>query len=325
MLAISLTSTMTTDIPLLSSGFRRLYCDATVFDSLSALHPISFRRALPFQSQDQVVDDRGLIDAEEALLADQNDATRRQVVEEYLKCGLLQETEASNLRGVLDFFDTEFFEMMGLVYANAGMFRCALRWYREQIRELETQSPNTRSDEESVYASIGYCLYSLGLFEEAISWSKSCIGPRPTADAICQALIAYEVEPYGGLIRGIERSGAAIRYSIISSQPTDAHQSVLRLKAAMKAVAPFQEVYIDWIVHETPTRSDIQPNGYPFKAEFGGGSLLRHKTNLIFAVCGRADALIDKGYILEAKRLLLEAALLESEAGIVWERLRALP
>jgi len=44
---------MNTDIPLLSSGFRRLYCDATVFDSLTAFHPVSFKRVLLFQSQDQ--------------------------------------------------------------------------------------------------------------------------------------------------------------------------------------------------------------------------------------------------------------------------------
>ena len=315
---------MDTKVPLFSDGFRRLYCDATVFDSVSAFHPISFRRVLPFQSQDQVVDDRGLIDAEEAHLAGQNDTTRRRVVDEYSRCGLLQETEASNLKTVVDFFDSDFFETMGLVYANAGMFRCALRWYREHIRELETQNPDLRSDEESVYASIGYCLCSLGLFEEAISWSKACIGPRPIADAISQALIAYEVEPYRGLIRAIERAGPGIRYSIVSFQPTDAHQSVSRLKAAMKSVAPSQDVLIDWIVRETPSL-DIQPHGYPFKAEFGGGSLLRHKMNLIFAACGRADALIDKGYRLEAKRLLSEAALLEPQATIVWERLRTLP
>jgi len=58
--------------------------------------------------------------------------------------------------------------MMGLVYANAGMFRCALRWYRERIEYLETQQPNLRSDEESVYASVGYCLYSLGLLKKPL-------------------------------------------------------------------------------------------------------------------------------------------------------------
>jgi hypothetical protein len=64
--------------------------------------------------------------------------------------------------------------------------------------------------------------------------------------------------------------------------------------------------------------------GYPFKAEFDGSSLLRHRMNLIFAACGQADALVEKGYVSEAKRLLSEAAILEPNASFVWERLRAL-
>jgi hypothetical protein len=47
--------------------------------------------------------------------------------------------------------------------------------------------------------------------------------------------------------------------------------------------------------------------------------------NLIFATCGRVDALIEKGYLTEAKRLLEEASMMEPEAGCVRERLRALP
>ena len=74
---------MNTDILHLSSGFQRLYCDATVFDAFSTFHPISFARVLPFQSQDPVVDDERLIGAEEAHLADRNDMTRREVVEAY--------------------------------------------------------------------------------------------------------------------------------------------------------------------------------------------------------------------------------------------------
>ena len=66
---------MTTDSPLLSDGFQRLYCDATVFALFSVFHPISFARVLPFQSQDLLVDDYRLIDAEEAHLADRNDHT----------------------------------------------------------------------------------------------------------------------------------------------------------------------------------------------------------------------------------------------------------
>src|SRR6267154_1421520 len=225
---------MTTAIPRLSDGFQRLYCDATVFASFSSLHPISFARVLPFQAQDLLMDDQRLIDAEEAHLADRNDNTRRDVIDAYAKCGLLPEVEADNLRSVIGYFGADFFELMGLVYANAGMFICALRWYRELIQELETQTPNSCSDTESVYASVGYCLYSLGLFEEAISWSKSCIGPRPMADALCRGLIAYELEQDLSAIQTIERCGVRIRYTISAPPPADVAQTVSHLKAAMK-------------------------------------------------------------------------------------------
>jgi len=314
---------MTTETPLWSSGFRRLYCDATAFDSFSAFHPISFKRVLPFQSPDEAVDDRNLIAAEEAHLTERSDATRRNVVDEYFRCGLLQEAEAANLRSVIDCFDTDFFELMGLVYANAGMFRCALRWYRELIKVLETQNPSLRSDEESVYASAGYCLYSLGLFEEAIAWSKSCIGPRQMADTICEALIGYEVQSDGGEILRIERSGSRTRYTLCAPEAGDVSQRVAQLKTAIHALIPFHEVYIDWVKRESPV-AETQPEGYPFKVELGGGSLLRHRMNLIFATCGQADALADKGYVFEARRLLAEAAVLEPNASFVSERLRVL-
>ena len=47
--------------------------------------------------------------------------------------------------------------------------------------------------------------------------------------------------------------------------------------------------------------------------------------NLIFATCGQADALVEKGFTTEAKRLLYEAALLEPGASIVRDRIKALP
>src|SRR5712671_4755 len=163
---------MTTAIPRLSDGFQRLYCDTSVFASFSGFHPISFARVLPFQSQDLLMDDQRLIDAEEAHLADRNDNTRRDVIDAYAKCGLLPEVEADNVKSVIGYFGADFFELMGLVYANAGMFICALRWYREFIAELEGKPrpglDRESVDGESVYASVGYCLYSLGLFAEAI-------------------------------------------------------------------------------------------------------------------------------------------------------------
>ena len=315
---------MITETPLWSSDFRRLYCDSTVFDQFSALHPISFRRVLPFQPEDPVVDDLRLIYAEEAQLADNNDHTRRDVIEAYVNCGLLPEAEADNVKSVIDYFGADFFELMGLVYANAGMFICALRWYREFIRELETANPDSRSDVESVYASVGYCLYSLGLFEEAISWSKSCIGPRLTADAICQALVGYEAQLAGGMIRAIERAGPRTRYTVSALvEPAQASQSTARLKAAIKAIAPFQDIYVDWVSRDAPAPG-IEPEGYPFRVEVDASNLPRHRMNLIFAACGQADALVERGYTAEARRLLSEAAELEPNASFVSERLRAL-
>ena len=46
--------------------------------------------------------------------------------------------------------------------------------------------------------------------------------------------------------------------------------------------------------------------------------------NLIFAACGQADALVERGFSAEARRLLDEAALLEPDAGIVRDRIKAL-
>jgi len=126
------------------------------------------------------------------------------------------------------------------------------------------------------------------------------------------------------VIQTTERSGDRTRYTISAPQPADVGKTVSHLKVAMEALAPFQEVYIDWIRYETPG-SGMQPDGYPFKAEFDAGSLLRHKMNLIFATCGQADALIEKGYHLEAKRLLSEAVMLEPEANIIVERFKGLP
>ncbi len=306
-----------------SADFNRLYCDATVFASFSALHPISFRRVLPFQHQDEGVDDSHLLRAEEAHLAKQSDDTRRAVVDEYCRCGLLEETEADALGGVIDFFDADFFELMGLVYANAGRFRCALRWYRELIGRLETQNPSSCSDTESVYASVGYCLYSLWLFEEAVAWSKVCIGPRQMADAVCRALVDYEAELAGGAIRAVERSGPRVRYTASSFEPEQALGNTPRLKAAMKAFAPFQEIYLDWVSHDSP-KPAIWPEGYPFRAEFDAGTLVRHKMNLVFGTCGLAGALVARGYQMEARRLLCEAMMIEPEAAIIQERLQAL-
>jgi hypothetical protein len=295
-----------------------------VFASFSDFHLISFARVLPFQPQDPLVDDRQLLYAEEAHLADRTDETRQRVVEAYGRCGLLPAEDVANLNSIIDFFEGDFFDLMGLVYANAKMFRCALRWYREYIKELETQNSNLESDSASVYASVGYALYSLGLFEETIAWSKACIGPRLMADTVSRALIAYEARAVGGALRTVQRSGPRVRYTISTFDRDYPGQITLRLKSAMKEFAPFQDVYFDWIASDA-LAAERWPFGYPFAAEFDGGPLARHKMNLILASCGRADALVEKGYVQEAKRLLHEVAMIEPDADCVRERIKSLP
>jgi tetratricopeptide (TPR) repeat protein len=303
-----------------------LYCDASVYDPFSAFHPISFRRVLPFQSQDPVADDPGVLEAEAAHLACQHDNTRRGVVDAYARYGLLSPAEADNVKSVIDFYDgAGFFELMGQVYANAGMFICALRWYRELIQALENRDLKSHPglDDEGVHASIGYCLYALGLYAEAIAWTKSCIGPLPTVEAVCLALIDYEAQLAGGRLLAIERATSRTRYTVSAFDPAHTRQTTPRLVAAMKAFAPDQEFYIDWVGQDAPPPG-IQPEGYPFRVERDSGDLPRHKMNLIFATCGQADALVEKGYTAEAKRLLYEAAQLEPAAGFVRDRITAL-
>lgn len=315
---------MNTETPVLSEEFQRLYCDATVFEGFSALHPISFKRVLPFQAQDPVLDDGRVLGAEAGHLADSNHANRLAVVEAYRQCGLLSAEDATNLKPVLDTFDGEydfeFFELMGDAYANAGMFICALRWYRESVAKLE---PDVASDAADVYASVGYCLYALGLFAEAVAWSKSCVGPGQTADTVSRALINYEAQLQGGCVRAIESVGFRTRYTVSTFSPEQPAQVSQRLKLAIDTFAPFRKVYIDWVKAGAPM-PEIQPEGYPFQAERDATALIRHRMNLIFALCGLADELIAKGCTAEAKRLLWEAALLEPQADFIQERLKAM-
>lgn len=272
------------------------------------------------------MDDASLIAAEEAHLARRNDSTRREGVEAYRRCGLLSEEDAASLKPIADYFGADFFELMSEVYANAGMFLCALRWHRELIMELERQEPDptTHPDAESVYASRGYCLYSLGLFEEAIAWSKSCIGPRQLADTVCRAMLNYEAQLQGGCVQGVERAASKARYTVSAFDPTIAKQLTPRLTLAMSTAALFLQNQIDWISSEGPA-PEVEADGYPFQAERDNSNLTRHRMNLLCATRGQAVALMRRGHIAEAKGLLLEAAMLEPRADFIQERIKLLP
>jgi hypothetical protein len=316
---------MASNTPILSEAFQRMYCNPVMFERISALHPVSFSRVLPFQAHDPVADNPELLTAEAAHLANQNDATRLAVVEAFARCNLLTTSDVASLRPIIDFFDADFFEFMGEIYANAGMFICALRWHREFITELEARRPKILSDNESVYASVGYCLYSLGLYPEGVAWSKSCIGARQTIEMISRTLIDYEMQSQGGSIRSIERAANRTRYTITASDPTQASLLTARLKQALTTFAPIQETYIDCRNPEA-TMPDTQFDD-DWLSNFDHQlfePLSRHQMNLIFCLCGQADELAARGYTAEAKRLLLEAALLEPNAEFVCDKLNSI-
>lgn len=272
-------------MPSLSNEFQQLYCDAAIYENFSAQHPISFKRVLPFQPQDSVVDDQRLLDAESAHLASQNNDTRVAVVDAYALCGLMSAEDTANLKSAIDYFEgSDFFDVMGLVYGNAGMFICALRWYRERIVEFETKDPEWRSDDMGVHASVGYSLYALGMFEESIAWTKSCAGPRLVADTVCRALIEFEAQPAGGMQLITERAAGRVRYTVIVPDPASFVNNLERLKSGLKSVAPYQESYFDVATGRLPAAESQE--GYPFSIERDSSNFIRHKMNLLFALCG---------------------------------------
>jgi tetratricopeptide (TPR) repeat protein len=320
-----------------SDGFERLYCDTAVFEPFSTLHPISFARVLPFQPDDPVVDDPGLLGAEAAHLAARNDLTRGEVINAYARYGLLSAEDAGHVKSVIDLYDVDFFDLMGLVYANASMYICALRWYRECIRALEAPRNGPRpelDDNDDIQASIGYCLYALGLYPEAVAWTKSCAGPQLTADANCEALLDDEAQQAGGRLRGVERVIFRARYTLSASDPAQAGQSAPRLKAALKAYVPGQEIHLDWIAADAPLLASLAAAESPVaegESLFDpvwivrdNSALPRHKLNLLFASHAWAGALIEEGAIPQARQLLSEAALLDPSAAFIQSRLKTL-
>ena len=320
---------MKTETPAFSEDFQRLYCDPTVFETFSTLHPVSFAYVLPFQAGDSVADNPALLAAEAAHLADRNLATRLEVVDAFGQCGLLSEEDAANVRTAIDEydseFDAEFFEFMGETYANAGMFICALRWYRELIVELESKRLDLAANFEGVYASVGYCLYSLDLYPEAITWSKSCIGPRQNVDTVIRLLIDYEAQTLGATLEAVERTANRTRYTVMGTFDDEQVKKVLpRLEQAINFFRPFGECNLDLIRSEAPALPD-DLEGYPFGIERDIGPMIRHRMNLLFSLCGQADELIERRYTALAKELLLEASFLEPKAEFIRERLNALP
>ena len=160
------------------------------------------------------------------------------------------------------------------------------------------------------------------MYEEAIAWTKACIGPLAMADMVGRALVGYEAQKAGGSLGAVERSTNRTRYTISAPDPGNAREIATHLKEGIQAFTPFQEVYIDWIA--SMPESGTQ-EGYPFRIDRECSSFIRHKMNLLFATCGQADALIAKGYKSEARRLLFEAAMLEPNADFIQERIEAIP
>lgn len=317
---------MSSEIPVFSAAFQGLYCEPSAFVPFSSVHPISFHRILPFQAQDVVMDEPALLSAEAAHLVDPNDLTRGEVIEAYARFGLCSAEEADQVKSVIDDYGADFFGLMGTVYANEDMYLCALRWYGEFIRRLEFagRDAGPQPDSDGVHASVGYCLYSLGLYEEAIAWSKSCLGPDHLLDVACRALVGYEAQLAGGALLAVERVRLGTRYTISApAEEGQAREATARLQTALSGLAPGQAFYFDWVNPGAPFPVSV-PEGWPFRNERDASELPRHRMNLIFAACGWADALSEHGHADEAMRLLHEAALLEPEAGFILERINAL-
>jgi hypothetical protein len=96
-----------------------------------------------------------------------------------------------------------------------------------------------------------------------------------------------------------------------------------RLKIEAKKIAPFQDSYVDWMSNTVPSPPILE--GYPFFLERGATHFLRHKMNLLFSLCGAADAFIANSNSAEACQLLSEAATLEPNIHFIQERIQALP
>ena len=91
----------------------------------------------------------------------------------------------------------------------------------------------------------------------------------------------------------------------------------------MKTLAAFQEVYSDWIGSGASV-PEIQPEGYPFQAERDADSPTRHRMNLLCSTACQADTLVEWGHKAEARRPLLDAALLEPRAHFIQDRIESL-
>ena len=109
--------------------------------------------------------------------------------------------------------------------------------------------------------------------------------PNPFAEAI----LFYKGDASGDAapIRVIQGPNTLLEENEeLALDPVRASQNTPRLKAAVNAFAPFQDIYIDWVSHEAPAPA-IPPDGYPFKLEVDASSLPRHKMNLILPHAGR--------------------------------------
>jgi hypothetical protein len=123
----------------------------------------------------------------------------------------------------------------------------------------------------------------------------------------------------------VERAANRTRYTVMGSFDDEQVKEVVpRLEQAISWYRPFQESYLDLIRSDSPALPD-DPEGYPFGVERDIGPMIRHRMNLIFALCAQADELNERGYQALAKELLLEASLLEPRAEFIRERLNVLP
>lgn len=312
--------------PLFSPDFTQIYCDDKSFRSFSYLHPINLGGVLPFKKKDRILDEPSVVRAEVDLLENPSNDTRAKVISAYTSENFLDDATAKGLLEFIDFFDTDFYELIGELYSNAGMFRCALRWYHEYIRQTET-TENTASDLDAAYASVGYCLYSLGLYSECIAWTKSCMGAWPFFDSIAKAVLRTHFGIREKVEVKTERAWNSTLWTVRGRfKPSELERFSVRAERIaefLQTVIPRHRVRVN-VEDNYPGPFTSESHGYPFNPHFDGNPSSRHKMNFLISSFSFAEVLVANGQTAEATGLLREALEIEPEAVFVRKKLETL-
>lgn len=309
-----------------SHEYEQIYCNPELFINFCADPPINLSTILPFEPDDIFIDAPNLLQAEQAILVGVSDKTINRVLEAYVKNNFICEEDRANLQAFSDYFDEDFYEVIGTLYSNIGKYKCALRWYHEFIRYFEKKKEWYSLSEDEVYASVGYCLYALGFYGLSIVWTKYCISSKLEADLVSSGAIGMQCELLGTHFRKIERVAAAQKFTISGKKSNLSHaigkkgRKAEFIKNYLERLIPNFRVILTYIEERDPKDNIlIKPQSYPFRPEFDGSAYPIHKTNLILSLYSEAITLAELGYIRKAKRLLGEGLTIEPNCGFILE------